>query len=201
MKKFCLMGLLVFTTSFLFAQTKTDDIINAKEVERIEKTLSSDDMRGRKTFTPDIDKAADFIAGEFKKIGLEPLSKSGRHRQEFVRTQSKFISSTATLDGNTVDQKNKIGVTCQPELKIDQTSGYEKAVIKQGGNLFREAATFVQSNKNVLVMVDESFASNFSRLAFFKRSIFKTDKIVIFILGNTVPKSFTIEASHEIIED
>src|SRR6185436_150284 len=97
MKKFFLSGLLVFTTSFLFAQTKIDDIINAKEVERIEKTLSSDDMRGRKTFTPDIDKAADFIAGEFKKIGLETLSNSGSYRQEFVMIKSKFISATATL--------------------------------------------------------------------------------------------------------
>jgi len=33
-------------------------------------------MRGRKTFTPDLDRAADFIAGEFKKIGLEDLQPS-----------------------------------------------------------------------------------------------------------------------------
>jgi hypothetical protein len=70
MKKLFSLGIFVFAASFLFAQ-KIDAIINAKEVERIEKTLSSDDMRGRKTFTPDIDKAADFIAAEFKAIGLE----------------------------------------------------------------------------------------------------------------------------------
>ena len=52
-------------TSFLFAQ-KTDNIINAKEVARIENVLAADEMRGRKTFSPEIDKAADFIAAEFK---------------------------------------------------------------------------------------------------------------------------------------
>ena len=36
-----------------------DDIINVKEVERIEKVLAADEMRGRKTFSPEIDKAAD----------------------------------------------------------------------------------------------------------------------------------------------
>jgi hypothetical protein len=51
MKKFGLMGLLITTTSFLLAQTNIDDVINLKEVERIEKTLSSDDMRGRKIFS------------------------------------------------------------------------------------------------------------------------------------------------------
>ncbi len=91
MKKFLMEGLFLLTTSFLLAQTKIDDIINVKEVERIEKTLSSDEMRGRKIFTPDIDKAADFIANEFKEAGLATLqpetgqgsSDTGAYREEF----------------------------------------------------------------------------------------------------------------------
>ena len=72
MKKILVTGLLASITFFCFAQD-TATIINAKEVERIEKTLSADDMRGRKAFTPDIDKAAAFIAGEFKSIGLADM--------------------------------------------------------------------------------------------------------------------------------
>jgi hypothetical protein len=199
MKKFILSGLLTTITLFLFAQ-KIDNIINPKETERIEKKLTSDDMRGRKTFTPDIEKAADFIADEFKKIGLQTLNNTGSYRQEFAMVKPKFISAAAIFDGTTVDQKNIIVITCQPELRIDQTSGYETGVIKPGGNLFREASAFVQSNKNVLVLVDESLASDFSRLTFLKRSIFKTDKNIIFVLANAEPKSFSIEAKHEITE-
>ena len=90
MKKFGVMGLLITTTSFLLGQTHFDDIINVKEVERIEKTLSSDDMRGRKIFSQDIDRAADFIANEFKKIGLENLQPentgidTSSYRQKFT---------------------------------------------------------------------------------------------------------------------
>ena len=92
MKEILVMGLLLLTTSFLLAQTKIDDIINVKEVERIERSLSSDDMRGRKIFTPDIDRAADFIANEFKKTGLENLQPGTNHaandtddyRQKFI---------------------------------------------------------------------------------------------------------------------
>src|SRR5258705_2895135 len=116
MKKFLMMGLLIITTSFLFAQTKIDDIINAKEVERIEKTLSSDDMRGRKTFTPDIDRAADFIADEFKKIGLQTFNNSKNYKQEFAMVHPKFVSASATFDGNAIDPKNIIVITCQPDL-------------------------------------------------------------------------------------
>jgi len=199
MKKLLSLGVFVSAASFLLAQ-KTDAIINAKEVERIEKTLSSDDMRGRKTFTPDIDRAADFIAAEFKAIGLQPWNNSGSYRQEFTLVRPKFTSASATFDGISMDPKNIMVVTCQPELKIDQNSGYEIAYIKAGANLRREAAAFVNFKKNLLVMVDESLAADFPRLSSLKRSLFKTDKNVVFVLSNTTPKDFLIGANHEITE-
>src|SRR5258705_13549689 len=129
MRKSFVLGLLLVITCFLSAQTRIDDIINAKEKERIEKTLSSDDMRGRKTFTPDIDKAADFIADEFKKTGLQTSGNTGSYRQEFAMVKPKFINASAIFDGTAIDQKNIIVVTCQPELTIDQTSGYETGFV------------------------------------------------------------------------
>src|SRR6266404_2984996 len=200
MKKFLSLGLLIMTTSFLFGQTRIDDIINAKEVERIEKTLSSDDMRGRKTFTPDIDRAADFIADEFKKIGLQTFNNGKTYKQEFAMVRPKFISASATFDGNVIDQKNLIVITCQPNLHIDEKSGYSFANIRAGENLFSAASAFTRADKNVIVLVDNSFASNFSRLANLKRSIFKTDKNVVFILAGSMPVKFEIEAKHEISE-
>jgi Zn-dependent M28 family amino/carboxypeptidase len=199
MKKCLLMGLLISTTSFLFAQ-KIDAIINAGEVERIERTLSSDEMRGRRTFTPEIDKAADFIAAEFKAIGLQTWNNSGSYRQEFAMVRSKFINASAIFDRVNIEQKNIIVVTCQPELKIDKSSGYEFANIKKGSNLRRDAAAFVNGKRNLLVLVDESFAADFPRLSSLKRSIFKTDKNVVFVLSNSIPKEFIIEAKHEITE-
>src|SRR4051812_2980150 len=63
------------------------DVINAKEVLRIEGTLASDEMRGRRTGTPDIDKAALFIADEFKKAGLQPVK--GSYLQPFTMVTPK----------------------------------------------------------------------------------------------------------------
>ena len=60
---------LTFTAGLLCLLSFSQDIdklINATEVGRIEKILSADDMQGRKTFTPSIDRAADFIAAEFE---------------------------------------------------------------------------------------------------------------------------------------
>ena len=47
-----------------------DKVINPQEVERIEKILSADDMQGRASFSPGIEKAADFISGELVVFGF-----------------------------------------------------------------------------------------------------------------------------------
>ncbi len=199
MKKILLTGLLALTVSFLIAQN-IDAIINVKEVERIEKKLAADDMRGRKTFSPEIDKAADFIAAEFKKAGLQTMNNNSSFRQEFSMIRTKFISAAAQLDGNSIEQKSIIAVTCQPQLKIDQSSGYEKAFVKAGANLQREARKFISHNKNMLVLVDKSFANSFGNLARLKSSMFKTNTNVVFILSDFDPAVWSIEAVHEINE-
>ena len=199
MKQIIVLGLLLVTTSFLFAQN-IDAIINAKEVERIEKILSADDMQGRKVNTPGIEKAAEFIAAEFKKTGLDKSPGNDGYKQEFVMIKPKFISAEATLDNNKIDPKNIIVITSQPELKMDERSGYMRVRIKKDGNLFKEATGYVRSGKNMLVMVDSSFASSFGRLTGFKRQLFKSDNSVIFILSEAEPRQYKIEARHEISE-
>ena len=84
--------------------------------------------------------------------------------------------------------------------KLDQSSGYEVVTIKPGGNFSREVAAYAQPSKNVLVLVDTSYATNFSRLTSSRRAIFSTDKNTIFILGSMIPKNFTIETKLEITE-
>ena len=69
MKKFFFINL-VWVTSLGLSAQDINKYINAQEVERIEKVLASDDMRGRRVFSPEIDKAADFIAAEFKAAGV-----------------------------------------------------------------------------------------------------------------------------------
>ncbi len=197
MKKIMVTGLLASITIFCFAQD-TATIINAKEVERIEKALSADDMRGRKAFTPDIDKAADFIAGEFKSIGLLTWNNSGTYLQDFSMITPKFMSASAVLDGTAADQKNVIVVTSQPILKINPQSGFEKVKIKAGANLFSEASKYVHADKNYVILVDTSFSKNFSRLVGFKRNVFKSPYSAVFVLTAADPSNYAIEAVHEI---
>lgn len=191
--------LLIATTFFVFGQ-KADDIINAKEAERIEKVLAADDMRGRKTFSPEIDKAADFIADEFKKAGLQTFNNASGFRQDFAMVSPKFVSGSATFDNEQVDFKNVVVITSQPALTVNEKSGYEKVKLEAGRSFQSEAVRYVRSGKNYVVLVDTSFSKNFSRLTGLKRAMFKMDNSVVFVLTTTDPKTFTVEAKHEISE-
>jgi len=198
-KKFIITGLFIATTFFVSAQ-KAEEVINAREVERVERTLSSDEMRGRRAFTPDADRAADFIAEEFKKAGLQTMSGNNGFKQEFAMIRPKFISVSGIFDGEALDAKDIIVVTCFPRLKINENTGYEKVYIKAGDTLNVKAREAIRSKKSLLVLVDKSFATNFGNLTRLKNSMFKTDKSVVFVLTDKEPSKYDIEAVHEITE-
>ncbi|PJJ83139.1 M20/M25/M40 family metallo-hydrolase [Mucilaginibacter auburnensis] len=71
----------ILTLSISTYAQDVDKLIEQKDVARIIQTLAADDMQGRGTFTPGIEKAAQFIEGEFKSIGLKPLEGLNGFRQ------------------------------------------------------------------------------------------------------------------------
>src|SRR5947209_4461438 len=197
MKKIKLL-LLLLTQTKSFCQN-AGALINAREVSRIESALASDEMRGRKAGTPDIDRAASFIANEFKKAGLQPLQ-GNSYLQEFYMVRPKLMSLKYEAEGAEVDAKNIIIVTSQPEIKIDEKSGYAIQTIHASDNLFREAQNIMRANKNTVVFVDTAQSKNFPRLINLKRQMFKSNNSVVFILTSTPPKEFKIKAEHSIEE-
>src|SRR5688572_1769894 len=199
MRHIILTGLFIVTTFFVSAQ-KAENIINAKEVERIERVLAADEMKGRRVFSPEIDKAADFIADEFKKAGLQTATGLTGFRQDFAIITPKFVSASCTFDNENIDVKNVVVVTCHSGLNINERSGYEKVKLEGGKNLNTEAQKFVRSGKNYLVLVDTSYSKNYSRLTNIKRGLFKMYNSVVFVMTTMNPSTYTIEARHEITE-
>lgn len=199
MRKLLLLGLLLSITSFLFSQRITK-VINVKKVQKIEQVLSADDMEGRKAFTPGAERAASFIANEFKKAGLQKYNGSNSFLQEFAMIQPKLISATAMVDGRDFPAEKIFVVTTQAQLTVTNLNGYGKVSVKKENNLTAVARELIGRNENLIVTVDTSLAANFSKLSFLKRNLFSTDKSVIFLLTTKEPTTFSIEVKHEIKE-
>ena len=81
-------------------QNKTASMVYEIDSNTVRKhlyTLASDEMEGRGTGTPGIEKAAVYIENEFKRIGLATFQDLETYRQTFTfqhrRTQEKIIAS------------------------------------------------------------------------------------------------------------
>ena len=195
--KFIFTLLLTAFTSLSFSQS-IDKIINAGEVSRIETILSSDKMQGRKTFTPYIDSAADFIANEFKKSGLKFFDTLNSYKQTFFLTKAKVSSVTAEIDGKKIDADKILAVTKEPELIFDESSDFSKVSIGKDDNFITTAFGLIRSNKKYLVFTDTSHFKNFERLRRFQENNFNIESPVIFVLTNESPSKYHFNIKSEI---
>lgn len=196
-----LIIILAFIAGSLFSFSQNiDAIINSKEALRIENTLAGDAMQGRKTGTQGNEKAALFIAEEFKKAGLEPFGKEGGFLQKFVLIESRVRSSNAVLAGNKLEADRFIAITPKRMLQVNEKTGFTAEAIKKGDNFFDKALSYLQAGKNQVVFVDNSFAKMFKRLSYFKKQLFANAPDVLFVLADEVPATWLLEVVQEIDE-
>lgn len=198
MNKIILASSFILTGFVASAQNNLDKIINAAEVERIESVLAADEMKGRKTYSPEIDNAADFIAAEFKKAGLQYFNGLNSYKQPFKMTRAKFISANGTINGQPVLTNDIIAVTTQASLKLDEKTGYKKVVIDSSANLMTEAAKIFETNSPTLVLVNPGQSKNFNRLKRFKRDSFDEKAPVVFVLTDKDATTYSFDVVHEI---
>jgi Zn-dependent M28 family amino/carboxypeptidase len=202
LKKYPLFIILCCAISVAFSQSNKalDENITPENTKRIIGVLAADDMRGRKTFSPEIDKAATFIASEFKAIGLQPLAKADGFLQPFTMINATQTSIMAMADGQNIDSTKVLVFTTQPTISINQTSGYKIEKINTGDNLSTKMRANIAAKENRLVLVNESFAPMFNRMGRLKQSFFPSGYNTVFMLANEAPTTFSINATHVIIE-
>ena len=194
--------LLLLTTGFLslssFCQN-IDKIINPAEVERIEKILSADDMQGRKTFTPGIDKAADFISGEFVKNKLKFLDNNTSYFQEIIMIKSKPSQIYGMLDADSLTITNVAANTTNAEINISSLKDYEVIVVNKNDDFSKKVFPVFDINKNVIVLVDTTHAKRFKGMQRFTGNAKFTSAVSqIFILtANLNPSSIDLHIKNQ----
>ena len=184
---------------------KPEQIIKEANVARIIKTLSSDEMEGRGTFTPGIDRAAKFIENEFKQIGLKPLSGDTDFRQDFSVKRIKSGEINVTINGKPVDQQNVLAISDLPSLKFNNTSGNTIIRIAAGEQFIQRYREISALKTEVLVLVDTKHAALFKRLKDNSSRGRIVEKVkdsgaAVFVLGESDASSYTVNASNSIEE-
>ena len=199
MKKIVLSAA-VLCSGFMVQAQSIDKIINIDKVTEVEKVLSADDMQGRRAFTPGIDKASGYIESQFKKIGLQTFNGAKDYKQEFTMTESKRISLDVKIDGKTIDRETMISFSYQPQVSFTQDSPIAVVNIKAGDSFGPKFYEYYQSDKNLLVLVDDSFKSKIKNIEHIGQMAANPGKnTVVFVFGPTEAHHFSIEATNTII--
>ncbi|MGQ7947131.1 M28 family metallopeptidase [Flavobacterium sp. WC2509] len=198
MKK-SIVSLFVLNVCLCVHGQSIDKVITTKEVSRIEKLLSADDMQGRRTFTPGIDKASAFIESEFKKAGLKPLMNAANFRQEFSMTESKAISSKISIDGKEIDNKQIVAFSYQTKVSLTEKSDITVVKISKGDNLGKKFNEYYNSSKSYLVLVDASFNNALSNIQHIERITANPgNNTILFVFGVSEAPTFSIELTNTI---
>lgn len=187
---------------------RIDKIITKDYVEHLIKTLSSDDMQGRATFSPGIDKAAQFIETEFKSIGLKPITGETGYRQTFFKYKVKPETAKVEIDGKTIDPENIIAYGNAAEsLTFDNTNsdGFIKMDVNKP--FMDQLRPLLRTNKKQLVFVDVKFADAFRRIkdrleqgsVIDEQDLNSNTAATVFILDQeTVMNNFTVELANTV---
>ncbi|QHL88335.1 M20/M25/M40 family metallo-hydrolase [Nibribacter ruber] len=179
--------------------------IDQKEVTRIVQTLAADDMMGRKTFTPGIEKAADFISSEFKKIGLAPLAGDTDYKQEFKMYTLTSEKADIEIDGTQLKPEAFFYSTTHQKVEWEEKAP-QPLIIGEADD-FRAAFNKARrSTKDALVLVHPKHQEMFNRYAGFIRQgspvteVGKGPTVVYVLTDKAQISSFDIEIKNKVNE-
>ena len=187
--------LLLLSLSFFAQAQKIDKIITRSETERIETYLASNELAGRKPFTPGIEKAANFIAGEFKKAKLQKTN--GTYLQTFPMFKSSLISTSGSMDDIAIEAKNIAIISKESSIELNEKSGYEVVSIQEGDNFGQKAYKIMNAKKPTIAFLHESFAKYIPRLSS-RGPLRETQANIVFVIANTIPTKYQFTATQQV---
>lgn len=183
-------------------------IITRDYVDKVLKTLSSDEMAGRGISTPGIEKAAVFIESQFKNIGLKPLEGAKGYKQGFYVYQVKPGQTAIQINGKSIDPSNVITlVNNAGEINFDQTNSDGWIRIDPDKPFKAQLPPLRSSKKRLLVLVDQKFAADFKLMREFNSmGTIVQDKelnqpgspaIILVLAPDTLAKDFSVSIKYD----
>lgn len=134
-----------------------------EDVSDIMETLSSDEMKGRQVFTPNIEKAADFIAGKFSEFGLKTLDEEEDYLQEFSMESISMDDSQVTVDGNAINKEDYFAIVSNREVRWTGSEQVDRESIFANADFRTEFNKLNEREEDMVIFVDPSHAEMFNR--------------------------------------
>lgn len=190
----------------LYSAASAQDVntISQAEVTRIVSTLSADDMQGRASFTPGIEKAAKFIQAEFQRIGLQPLPGEQSYLQNFSVYRITPDEKEAKLNGKKINPESMFAITEKEEVEWKH-KGKQKVVTIGENDDFRTVMRDLNSStEDVLVLVHPKHQEIFSRYQHYmgrgsvKQQLGENSSKVFILTDQLQAKKYKLEVENKV---
>ncbi|OGX84505.1 hypothetical protein BEN47_16280 [Hymenobacter lapidarius] len=147
------------------SKAPTGPLVSAVTVARVVNALAADDMQGRGTGQPGGLKAAQFLAAEFQRIGLQPLPGATGFEQIFPVYETAVGAMSASLNGTAVPAAQLLVFTTQAQLEwTNHTPALEILTIGPDQKPMKIARRITRPSQNLLVLLDPAHAETFKNL-------------------------------------
>ena len=167
------LAIFVVSVGSVFAQVKVVKIAKVKSglseseqkltkgikidsIKKYTKALASDEMEGRGTMQPGGDKAAEWIAEQYKNLGLKPLGKRGSYFQSIKFKEIIMTRETNfQVDGESFKLGKDFGFVPLPFAKKNRTIEGDLVFIGYGMELFSKESNLLSKIRNKVVLMIE----------------------------------------------
>jgi len=180
--------------------------ITQQETTRLVKTLSADDMQGRASFSPGNDKAASFIAGEFKRIGLEPLPGDNDFLQTFTIYRLVPKAQKASLNGTELSPDASFASTTQQKLNWSADQDRSVIIIGENDDFGTTARKLMRADQDALVLVNPKHQQPFNGFKNYlaqgsiATTLGKSPNLVFILTDQIKADSYTIGIENNIVQ-
>lgn len=176
MKKYFLPSIVVFAMA-----CAPQPEIDRAYVDRIISTLAADDMRGRQTFSEEIERAASFLEEEFDAIGLEKLEGLEGYQQRFELYEIAVESLEVTINGDVIEEA--FGSLDGEDIEWGEGSEVIVTYIGADDDFGDSFQTISRNDDNLLVLIDPSHSEMIGR---YKRFISRPSRKTEVGVGRSV---------------
>ena len=182
--------------------------INEVKTARILETLSADDMAGRRVNTPGVEKAADFIANEFKSIGLETLKSEESFMQGFNVYSKSLGSAKVVINNVAVPPTSYFMRLSTPSITWGDSNFPEIVFISEEEDFRSSMRQAFASTGDILVVVSSAhrsmfnmYRSHFSKPNLsYENNISKRPNVVVVLRDNTQFENLFVDAMIDVEE-
>jgi len=176
---------------------------NERDVLRIENFLASDSLKGRKTFSPEIERASSFIENEFKTAGLIPY-RGTSYRQNFFLYTFTPAKSSLTLNGALIPH-SEFSIESGPEhmlyKSLDSFTVITISAKDNPGQILSKYLADRSPKTKLLILLDTAYKRVFSRLKDRSNAtLTPAAGTVIYVVTTEKPRTFLVRSENRFIK-